>query len=165
MKELNSKVKKVQIFKNCTPQNNKPLKLHYQESLDSDETPSIQSMSYECYRSCMNKVTRDYYDTRMQYKKKFDTKEKLFNIQKSYASNEYIFSKSSEKYMAKKRYYTKPIKAEMTKEINPIKTIRMADFIFPLDSSCLYSPNPFSIFQDLQTIKRAIKSEYDFEEG
>ena len=122
-------------------------------------------MSYECYRSCMNKTTREYYDSKMKINKNMNSNGKILKIQKAYQSRIHKFCDKSGKYRAKTTFFTKPIKTQIIQDINPIKTIRMADIIFPLDSSCLYYPKPFSLFHGIDTIKRAIRSEYDYNEG
>ena len=122
-------------------------------------------MSYECYRSCMDKMTREYYDSKMEYKKNLDLNDIILKNRKLYESNEHELSNIGEKLVCKKKFFTKPIQAQIVKDINPIKTIRVADYIFPLDSCCLSRPMPFNVFHGIDTIKRAIKSEYDLKEG
>lgn len=126
----------------------------------SDASHSSQYMTYICYRSCMNKLTKCLYDEKMKQKGNASIQDIIDANVKMYGSDNIRFDECFEKTMVKKKFGLKSV-APMISDINPILNIRMADFLFPLDSSCQYMPKQQSLFHELDTIKRAIKQEYD----
>lgn len=100
------------------------------------EISYIESVEYRNkFRECLTEEDKIRYDEKMEINKERPAKDLILRNKQAADSSQFIYSLYRKKLILRKKFKLKNIDTKLYQELNPIKDVRLADYVFPLDSS------------------------------
>lgn len=136
-------------------------------SLESNQNTISEFIQINTFRECLSKQDKIRYDQKMDVKKNVCVKDIIEKNQKVGQQGQLQIHYRNKKLVLEKKCHLKYITTKLIKDINPLKEVRISDYVFPLNSSVLSPSNDedYTIGYKIFQIKRLTELIYKPEES
>lgn len=121
-----------------------------------------EQINLNIQRLCLSKPQRKLYDIQMNIKKYKTPQEIISKNQIAFDKNQFTTNQFTKELCLRKKFRLKNLTTNIIKDLNPLKNVRIGDYVFPLDSSVLSTSNTkdVAVLYNFFHIKKAVDLTY-----